>query len=313
MIGNEYIDLTLNPMALIQSTSTLLRHLYPSQTPSLQIQTQGLTNKLVKATYKDSTVLVRVNGSSSLIDRERELLNIGLIAEKGYCPGILAVCTNGIVYGYMDGKVFDVSDMKKRWEAVAQYLKQFHEVVESNFEADLFRTMASWIDLLDNNSRILGYGKKEFQIELDFLKAKLEELKSPIVFCHNDLTSGNLILQEDGGVRFIDFEYGGANYRGYDIANHFNEMCGVSGDWTMYPSKEFRLKWFKAYLDTDSDAGLEEMDREILGFSLASHLIWTVWALLQVQMSEIEFDYDSYAKNRMNEYLKRKRDYFNLP
>jgi len=33
---------------------------------------------------------------------------------------------------------------------------------------------------------------------------------------------------------FIDFEYGSYSYRGYDIANHFNEYAGYECDYTLY-------------------------------------------------------------------------------
>ncbi|CAB0017013.1 unnamed protein product [Nesidiocoris tenuis] len=71
-------------------------------------------------------------------------------------------------------------------------------------------------------------------------------IKSPVVFCHNDLQEGNILLREransdldltngndvteNGNVRMtsdslvvIDFEYCSYNYRGFDFANHFCE------------------------------------------------------------------------------------------
>lgn len=55
----------------------------------------------------------------------------------------------------------------------------------------------------------------------------LTTLKSPVVFCHNDLQEGNILLREsESGCRslcLIDYEYCAYNYRGFDIANHFIE------------------------------------------------------------------------------------------
>lgn len=64
---------------------------------------------------------------------------------------------------------------------------------------------------------------------IDALAVEVEELvpASTVVFCHNDLLCGNVIIKPgDEDVDFIDFEYGGANYRSFDIGNHFNEQCG---------------------------------------------------------------------------------------
>lgn len=51
---------------------------------------------------------------------------------------------------------------------------------------------------------------------------------SPVVFCHNDLQEGNILLKENESsgchsLCLIDYEYCAYNYRGFDIANHFIE------------------------------------------------------------------------------------------
>lgn len=61
----------------------------------------------------------------------------------------------------------------------------------------------------------------------------LGSLQSPVVFCHNDMQEGNILLfcdnmtdEEallDPRLVLIDFEYCSYNYRGFDLANHFLE------------------------------------------------------------------------------------------
>ena len=64
--------------------------------------------------------------------------------------------------------------------------------------------------------------------ELEWLKEKCEELKNPVVFCHNDLLLANILYDErNHSIRFIDLEYAGPNYQAYDIANHFCEFAGI--------------------------------------------------------------------------------------
>ena len=64
---------------------------------------------------------------------------------------------------------------------------------------------------------------------------------SPVVFCHNDLQEGNILLRETQDIEpsakdsgkilnkkknnlvIIDYEYCSYNYRGFDFANHFCE------------------------------------------------------------------------------------------
>lgn len=67
--------------------------------------------------------------------------------------------------------------------------------------------------------------------EVEFLRDILP--KDDIVFSHNDLLANNILLippvmylfifQNFDKVMFIDFEYSSYNFRGFDIANYFNE------------------------------------------------------------------------------------------
>jgi len=58
----------------------------------------------------------------------------------------------------------------------------------------------------------------------------LLSVKSPVVFCHNDLQEGNILRRMDNResrvshpeLVVIDFEFCSYNYRGFDFANH---MC----------------------------------------------------------------------------------------
>jgi choline/ethanolamine kinase len=61
----------------------------------------------------------------------------------------------------------------------------------------------------------------------------LGKISSPVVFCHNDMQEGNILLccdnmtdkeaLMDPRLVLIDFEYCSYNYRGFDLANHFLE------------------------------------------------------------------------------------------
>lgn len=106
------------------------------------------------------------------------------------------------------------------------------------------------------------------QREMIELKAILDLLEEPLVFCHNDLLSGNIlhvpatattnnnpntnnnststsdattnnttgeVPSESPQVTLIDFEYGSLNYRAFDIANHFCESAGFECDWRQFP------------------------------------------------------------------------------
>lgn len=174
--------------------------------------------------------------------------------------------------------------------------------------------------------------------EVNFLEDLLTtKVSSPVVFCHNDLLLKNIVHFESPveGVAFIDFEYADYNYQAFDIANHFCEFAGVDQfDPSLYPDKEFQCTWLRHYLrrrrqllrdtnavvssrdavpDADADADDAELDAEVeqmyvqvRKFTLAAHLFWGIWSLIQAEHSTINFDFLGYAVNRLNEYFARK-------
>ncbi|XP_053697806.1 choline/ethanolamine kinase isoform X2 [Sabethes cyaneus] len=125
----------------------------------------------------------------------------------------------------------------------------------------------------------------------------------------------------------IDFEYCAYNYRGFDLANHFLEW---TFDYTkpeapyfyhkpeQYPTKEQKDKFTAEYLAQSYPGGppptiqdLADIDQEVKCFTMASHLFWSLWAVVNVYQ-EIEFGYWEYAICRLNQYVQSKKLYSEL-
>ena len=129
----------------------------------------------------------------------------------------------------------------------------------------------------------------------------LYTINSPIVFAHNDLLMKNIVYDQIADqLYFIDFEYSAFNFQSFDLANHFCEYSGQDPfDLELYPSKEHQLNWIAVYLKfydelnsrVDGDANgttkaiderrIEQLYVQVQKCSLASHLLWGSWALLQ--------------------------------
>lgn len=143
------------------------------------------------------------------------------------------------------------------------------------------------------------------------------------MFAHCDLLSGNVIIQPKNSatspeapeiVSFIDYEYATPSPAAFDIANHFAEWGGFDCDFNLLPTKFQRLDFIREYirsyfsqlgqdktseeLENESQVLFAEVDifRGIPGF------YWGIWALIQATISQIDFDYASYAEIRLGEY-----------
>jgi len=186
----------------------------------------------------------------------------------------------------------------------------------------------------------------DFDGEIDWLEQFLKKVNSPTVFCHNDLQEGNILLPElavknkkhglnknaslgqnlsDDSVVLIDFEYCSYNYRASDIANHFCEWAfdysnpewpHFYADMNRFPNEDQRRHFIREYLkqyrkqrQEPGPVTAEEVERlmyETNHFTLASHLLWTLWSINNAQSSTIKFGYWDYGLARLKAYLKLK-------
>ena len=95
------------------------------------------------------------------------------------------------------------------------------------------------------------FSHAELKEEVDYLKQRLTDIKSPLVFCHNDAMPANMVLKSDNTIALIDLEYGGPNHAAYDLANLFNEYIGCEEvlDYKRNYPNEFLIKdWIFSYL-----------------------------------------------------------------
>lgn len=133
---------------------------------------------------------------------------------------------------------------------------------------------------------------------------------------------------------FIDYEYATPCPAAFDIANHFAEWGGLSCDYSVLPTRSQRRAFIEEYLanyfrhipgpNSDEADGSDDSDQtnasarsstredvevsenklfdEVDLFRGIPGLYWGVWALIQAEISQIDFDYGSYAEVRLGEY-----------
>lgn len=218
----------------------------------------------------------------------------------------------------------------------------------------LFTTMRTWLSTIESRSSLEDSSSPsssnssrsdsnpnvmrellafDFDGEINWLEQFLKKVKSPTVFCHNDLQEGNILLPElpvkikkhglttnknaslgqslsDDSVVLIDFEYCSYNYRASDIANHFCEWAfdysnpewpHFYADMNRFPNEDQRRHFIREYLkqynkqrQEPGPITAEEVERlmyETNHFTLASHLLWTLWSINNAQSSTIKFGY----------------------
>ncbi|EEC84637.1 hypothetical protein OsI_31512 [Oryza sativa Indica Group] len=273
---------------------------------SIETVSGGITNMLLKVSAEDgkgnkSSVTVRLYGPNTdlVIDRKRELQAIPHLSAAGFGAQLLGTFENGMVQSFIYARTLTPSDMKEPRIAaeIAKEIRRFHQVdipgsKEPQLWDDIFKFMkkASILEFEDKEKQ-----KRYETISFRKIQDEVKELK----------------------LYFIDFEYGSYSYRGYDIANHFNEYAGYDCDYSLYPDKNSQYHFFRNYLQPDrpSEVQLQDLDAlyvETNTYRLASHIYWALWALIQAKVSPIDFDYLGYFFLRYDEYKKQRESCLSL-
>ncbi|KAG9287051.1 hypothetical protein G9A89_023015 [Geosiphon pyriformis] len=245
----------------------------------------GLTNKRNRNTICESKILVRVFGKNSelLIDREQELRTLLSLSKLGLSPPVYGRFQNGIVYGCIPGEhllLSDFSDFKKS-ALVARQLALLHstEVAGPN-NVVIWGIIKKWLnqrDPKDTERFAKHYKLSDLKQEATSLQTALEKVRSPIVFCHNDLLPLNIIFNKsEEKISFIDYEYEYYNYRGYDIATFFSVSTG-----------EFQLREYPDQSEPGRQITpneLEQMYAEVNKFALILLFHRGLWCLVFVTL-----------------------------
>ncbi|KAL4142382.1 hypothetical protein QTP88_004849 [Uroleucon formosanum] len=306
----------------------------------------GLSNwlyqvTLLKGNADPRDVLMRLygqtHGENAIENIITESVIFTLLSERGLGPKLHGIFPGGRLEEYIPARSMkseELSDPKLSL-LIAEKMAELHQLnIPINKDSTwLWDTMDRWlqqpikdINWLSENMELDQILSTNLCDETRWLKKHLSKLRSPVVFCHNDLQEGNILMKENDppGCRslcLIDYEYCAYNYRGFDIANHFVEW---TYDYTnpiyphytvnreLFPTKDQQIEFLKRYSQCmENEESIELILNEVNNFILASHLFWGIWSIVNSRMSKITFGYREYAMERLKSYFKLKESLIN--
>jgi ethanolamine kinase len=203
--------------------------------------------------------------------------------------------------------------------------------------------MQKWILALPTSTTAQSTRREELMKELKSLTKLLGDTPgvggaNDYVFAHCDLLSGNVIIEPSNSsaspsrrssassasdepeaaatVSFIDYEYATPAPASFDISNHFAEWGGFDCDYSAMPTRSTRRAFLREYLQSFSahqtrtykESDLDELFAQVDRWRGVPGFYWGIWALIQAQISLIDFDYASYAEVRLGEYWAWKEE-----
>ncbi|XP_047678263.1 choline kinase alpha isoform X2 [Tachysurus fulvidraco] len=316
----------------------------------------GLSNKLFLCALPEDqrsigdeprNVLLRIygailQGAEAMV---MESVMFAILAERQLGPKLYGIFPQGRLEQYVPSRKLTTEELgdPSLSPEIAEKIAKFHNMrMPFNKEPKwLFGTMEKYMNQvqrltftreihLHKFNQLMSYNLPQ---EMENLRCLLESTPSPVVFCHNDLQEGNILLLsgqeniEKQKLMLIDFEYSSYNYRGFDIGNFFCEWmydynCDTPPFFSIntknYPTKDQQMQFFQSYLseydpelaklsEEDQLKMKEDMLVEVNRFALASHFFWGLWSIIQARLSTIEFGYMDYAIARFDAYFELKK------
>nr|XP_026483400.1 choline/ethanolamine kinase isoform X1 [Vanessa tameamea] len=331
----------------------------------------------------------QVHGERAMDAIVTESVIFTLLSERRLGPKLHGVFSGGRIEEYIPARSLLTKELSEPALSmkIAEKMAAIHsmDVPLSKEPNWLWKTMGKWMKTVkeerlaqnatgknDEEQSIIKQLKSvDYEKEVEWLKKFLASVESPVVFCHNDMQEGNILILEDEiqsasddelyiyskknqyvltqyddtntsdsihshisdsgepKLVLIDFEYCAYNYRGFDIANHFQEW---SYDYTnpehpFYyenqensPTLEQKEIFIKEYLkhyhtnlseDKEVEPSIDDINQllcEVDAFALASHFFWCLWSIVNASKSQIPFGYWEYALSRLDTYLRLKQE-----
>ncbi len=244
----------------------------------------GLTNANFKVRTDAATYVVRRWDDDSgllAIDRDNEYVNSVRAAEAGVGAPVVAYLPehNTLVIEFLPGRTLSAADLHEpsHLRATALACRQLHGAPRFRDDFDMFAIQARYRALARERGFRLPERYDDFRGHVTAVRQALGARPEPTVPCHNDLLAENL-LELDGRVWLIDYEYSGNNEASFELGNVWSES-----DLPVSALDELIGAYWGAPL-------AHKVARARL-WGLMSKYGWTLWASIQDGVSTIEFDF----------------------
>jgi thiamine kinase-like enzyme len=261
----------------------------------------GITNRNFRVDVGGESYVLRVAGANTEllgIDRENEYFANQKAGELGIAPQVYYfIRPEGyLVTRFIQAQPLPPVELKQpdNLRKVAAMLNEIHAMPPIPGEFIVFRVVEDYaevarryhVDFPDNFDWLL---ERMYHAEKAFKIGAL-----PLMPCHNDLLNENF-LQMDGKIYLLDWEYAGMGDIFFDLANlsvHHN-----------FSDIEDRL-----LLDSYFGEVIEKSWARLKIMKILSDFRESMWGLVQIGISDLDFDFRDYAKKHFNRMTQNLRD-----
>ena len=254
----------------------------------------GITNINFEVIVDKKSFFLSMPDSKSLnIDYKNKYYNNKICGELNISPKVthFIESENLLVTEFIKAKESSLVMFQntKEIEKLVRNIKLLHNAKPFLRNFNMFSQMSAFQNILKGDyfpKKLLKYVK-----EIKTLKQKLHLPNDQLVPCHNDLLAEN-IVNKDGQILIVDFDYSGNNDACFELGNLSIEM--------EYDDTQIN-KLIKLYYGEINESIISRINLQ----GIVSDIGWSLWSYVQVKNSNIDFDYKSYAINRLERGINK--------
>tara|TARA_B100000965_G_scaffold281081_1_gene238995 strand:+ start:236 stop:1120 length:885 start_codon:yes stop_codon:yes gene_type:complete len=254
----------------------------------------GLTNINFEVIVGKQSFFLSIPDSESLnIDYKNKYYNNKICGELKISPKVthFIESENLLVTEFIKSKKssLEMFQNDKDINNLVRNIKLLHNAKPFFRNFNMFDQISAFQNILKGNhlsEKLLNYIS-----EIKTLKQKLYLPNDQLVPCHNDLLADN-ILNKDGQMLIVDFDYSGNNDACFELGNLSIEM--------EYDDEQINnlVKFYYGQIN-------ENIICRINLQGIVSDIGWSMWSYVQVENSKLDYDYESYAINRLERAVNK--------
>jgi thiamine kinase-like enzyme len=265
----------------------------------------GITNRNFRVNLGGTDYVVRLPGKRTEIlgiDRTAECIANKAAAGLGFAPGVAAMFEEPscLVTMFIDGREMTADELREpeMLAEVARDLRRFHDSgTELPTGFDSFRLVEEYAE----SGRAHGSEPPEgYDDALDAAhrieRAVREQEDHQPVPAHNDLLTANFLRDGGDHIQLIDWEYAGMGDRWFDLGNFAvnNEL-----------DDEQEEQLLEVYFGEPTD---ERRKATLKLFRFMSDFREAMWGVVQIGVSELDFDFRGYVRKHFDRLEKARSD-----
>jgi thiamine kinase-like enzyme len=258
----------------------------------------GITNRNYRARLGGEDVVLRLPGKDTDqlgVDRGAERAASEAAAAAGVGPEVVTLLDDPVclVTRFIEGEPVAAEDLHDAvlLAEVAAALRRVHGAAPIKAAFSPFRVVEDYAERATARGAALPDDYDWARGVATRIEAGMSGPEHEPVLCHDDLLAANLI-RTPAGIRIVDWEYAGMGDRYFDLGN----LAVNNG---LEPGEEISL--LESYFGEPAGGGRLESLR-LMRFM--SDFREAMWGVLQGSLSDLEFDFASYAAEHFERMRK---------